>query len=360
MIIVIAGRELGHLAPMWWLAREAAIAGHETAFFTNGEPYGGLWPWWSAAREEDLRLRIEHLPLRDASDISEQAEQAWAADISVMIGRPIRTSDQIFFDAALRACAFRQARWNLRPGNVRSVATSLRALWDRPVDGPLELEQPGHVVQWLGWEDGPSWRSIPYDDDEDPVQFVGPLVAPVLRGPRLLRERLIYVTCGSIDIWPGDVRAGILNACDRAVRKFGEAVVIVAPRATDGGIRSRQIVAQALSPLSEPYLIRRASLVVHHGGAHTFLQCCAGGVAQVIVPIDEGNDTQIQRELLLRHGLGCALNDRTLSGLEDIATEQIIHGGPPGAAAEDLAERFREQGGGLTGAAEVIRYVSSR
>jgi UDP:flavonoid glycosyltransferase YjiC (YdhE family) len=359
VIVVIAGRELGHLAPMWWLAREAAVAGHETVLFTNGEPYGGLWPWWSATYEEGLRgLRIEHLPLRDARDTA--AEHHWEVDISVMIGRPLHASDHVFFDAALHACAFRHARWNLRPGNIRSVSTSLRALWNTPVDGPLELEQPGHVVQWLGWEDGPSWRSLPYDDDEDPVQFVGPLVAPVLRLPPRLRERLIYVSSGSIDIWPSEVRAAILNSCDRAVRKFGEAVVVVAPRVTDGGIRSRQIVPRDLTPLTEPFLIRRASLVVHHGGAHTFLQCCAAGVPQVVIPMDEGNDTPIQRELLLRHGLGFALNERTLPGLEDIATEQINHGGPSGAAAEDLAAKFREQGAGLTGAAEVIRYVSSR
>lgn len=225
--------------------------------------------------------------------------------------------------AVLARIVARQAR---RPDRVRELPRVLEAISSRE---PVNLVYTSRAFHPFG--DGYDERFV----------FVGPILRdePPLDADLAALEHPIYVSLGTLF----NDRPAIFRAAAEGLAGLGHPVVISTGGRLDpaalGPVANGVVVRRWLPQLA---LLRKASLVVTHGGMNTVNEALLFGAPLVLVP-QAADQTWVARRVA-ELGAGVVLRDVRPDRLRS-AAEAVLHAAAMRSAAARIGDSLRRAGG---------------
>lgn len=306
----------GHLFPLVPLARAARDAGHEVVFATGptfvdevrrlgfeAHPAGiSVGEAETEARRRHGDAEIVTLLITMFGDV---LPRATLADLSVLLPR-IRPDLVVYEQSDVGAAkAARDAGIphvshvigrSMPPAILEMAAGQMAWMWDGAAPADLMMGDTA-VDIWPDTVRDPVVAALPTVFRLRPTAFDLDVPMPELTSSR----PLVYLTLGTVSFGATEV---LRAAIDGLARLPVDVLVAVGPGdpAALGPVPDSVHVAGFVP---QAKVLRRASLVVHHGGTGTVLGTLAAGLPQLVLP--QGADQFVNADVLAEVGAGAKL-----------------------------------------------------
>ncbi|GHH41113.1 glycosyltransferase [Lentzea cavernae] len=353
----------GHLFPLVPLARAARQAGHEVVFATGPSFVGTVRELGFEAHasgisvaeaEEEARRRhggadVPRLLITMFADV---LPRATVEDLTALL--PTVKPDLVVYEQS-DAGAAKAARdagipfvshvigRSMPPEIQRRAAGEMAWLWDGAEPADLML---GDVVVDL-WPDtvrDPVVAALPMVLRMRPTAFDLDVPMPEIDSTK----PLVYLTLGTVSFTATEV---LREAVDGLARLPVTVLVALGPGAPLDDVPPSVRVA-GFVPQAE--VLRRADLVVHHGGTGTVLGALAAGLPQLVLP--QGADQFVNADVLAETGAGAKLVGQEITA--DAVTEAAgsLLDDP---AAREVAQAVRSEIAGMPDPASVVDQLTA-
>ncbi|GGM77110.1 glycosyl transferase [Lentzea pudingi] len=352
----------GHLFPLVPLARAAREAGHEVVFATGPGFVGKARELGFEAHasgisvaEAEAEARRRHgdadVPRLLITMFADVLPRATVADLSALLPR-VKPDLVVYEQSDVGAAkAARDAGIpfvshvigrSMPPEIQRMAAGEMAWLWDGAAPADLML---GDVVVDL-WPDtvrDPVVAALPTVLRMRPAAFDLDVPMPEVDSTK----PLVYLTLGTVSYTATEV---LRQAVDGLARLPVTVLVALGPGAPLGDVPANVRVA-GFVPQAE--VLRRAALVVHHGGTGTVLGALAAGLPQLVLP--QGADQFVNADVLAQTGAGAKLVGPEITADAVTAAAGRLLDDP---AAREVAGRVRSEIAGMPDPAAVVQALA--
>ncbi|WP_090063533.1 glycosyltransferase [Lentzea flaviverrucosa] len=306
----------GHLFPLIPLARAAQRAGHEVVFATGAgfvEKARALGfeahPSGISIAEAEAEARRRHgdadVPRLLITMFADLVPRATVRDLGALLPR-IRPDLVVYEqsdtgaakaarDAGIPFVAHVIGR-SMPPAIQRMAAEEMAWMWEGAAPADLMLGDVA-IDLWPDTVRDPVVAALPTVLRQRPAAFDLDVPMPEFGSTK----PLVYLTLGTVSFGTTDV---LRRAVDGLARLPVNVLVAVGPGdpASLGDVPANVHVA-GFVPQAE--VLRRAGLVVHHGGTGTVLGALAAGLPQLVLP--QGADQFVNADVLAETGAGAKL-----------------------------------------------------
>lgn len=352
----------GHLFPLVPLARAAQAAGHEVVFATGPSFVGKARELGFEAHASGISIaeaETEARRLHGDADVprllitmfADLVPRATVRDLGTLLPR-VRPDLVVYEQSdAGAAKAARDAGIpfvshvigrSMPPEIQRMAAGEMAWLWDGTAPADLML---GDVVVDL-WPDvvrDPVVAALPTVLRMRPSAFDLDVPMPEVGST----TPLVYLTLGTVSFTATEV---LRQAVDGLARLPVSVLVALGPGVPPEDVPPNVRVA-GFVPQAE--VLRRADLVVHHGGTGTVLGALAAGLPQLVLP--QGADQFVNADVLAETGAGAKLVGPEITADAVAAAAGRLLDDP---AAREVAGRARSEIAGMPDPATVVGQLT--
>ncbi|GAA2083547.1 hypothetical protein GCM10009840_20200 [Pseudolysinimonas kribbensis] len=335
----------GNLPPALALARLLGERGDHVRFLSSPAQHDAIHRaghpvrTYSSAAPVDSR-RTGGLPAIAWRQVAAFADRGAAADVIAEASRV--PTDLVVIDC-LMVAAVRDAVATGLP--VVSLVHTMWSFFEATVRGPFGLLLRARGVDAGAALHAPAVKLVTAMPEfergtaGDGVHRLGALEARDARAAVPVEERPVVLVSLSTTYLPG--QAGAMQRILDALAPLPVDVVATTGPAIDPG--SLRVPANARVERSLPHdeVLRRASLVVGHGGHGTTARALAHGVPVLVLPMNPLIDQPWIAQAVERTGVGRRLPGRASAARIRAAAEAILGDGPERASARALGERMR-------------------
>ncbi len=355
----------GHLFPLVPLAGAARQAGHEVVFATGESFLGHVRDLGFEAHAAGISIgeaETEARRLHGDADVvtllitmfADLVPRATLADLSGLL--PRIKPDLVVYEQSDTGAA-KAARdagipfvshvigRSMPPAIMAMAAERMAWLWDG--EAPADLMLGDAVIDiWPDAVRDPEVVKLPTVIRQRPVAFDLDVPMPDLDSGK----PLVYLTLGTVVFGATEV---LRAAVDGLARLPVDVLVAVGPGdpALLGEVPGNVTVA-GFVPQAE--VLRKASLVVHHGGTGTTLGTLAAGLPQLVLP--QGADQFVNADVLVETGAGAKL-------VGPDVTADAVHGAARGllddSGAREVAVGVAAEIAGMPDPAAVVQRLTS-
>ncbi|SDP87635.1 glycosyltransferase [Lentzea jiangxiensis] len=306
----------GHVFPLVPLARAAREAGHEVVFAT-GQDFLGIvrdlgfeaHPAGISVGEAEAEARRRHgdadvtrLMITMFADV---LPRATAGDLAALLPR-VRPDLVVYEQSDVGAAkAARDAGIpvvshvigrSMPPPVQQLAAPEMAWLWDGAAPADLML---GDVVVDL-WPDvvrDPVVAALPTVLRQRPAAFDLDVPMPEVESAK----PLVYLTLGTVSFG----RTEVLRAAVDGLARLPVTVLVALGPGDPALLGEVPGTVHVAGFVPQAQVLRRADLVVHHGGTGTVLGALAAGLPQLVLP--QGADQFVNADVLAQTGAGAKL-----------------------------------------------------
>ncbi|WP_439657962.1 glycosyltransferase [Lentzea sp. HUAS TT2] len=355
----------GHLFPLAPLARAAQQAGHEVVFATGRsfvEKARGLGFEAHASgisiEEAEAEARRRHgdaeVPRLLITMFADVLPRATVADLGALI--PGVKPDLVVYEQSDTGAA-KAARdagipfvshvigRSMPPEIQRMAAGEMAWMWDGTTPADLMLGDAA-IDLWPDTVRDPVVAALPTVVRLRPTAFDLDVPMPAVDTTR----PLVYLTLGTMQAGATDLLRKVIDGLARL-----PVTVLVAVGPGDparlGDVPANVVVAGFVPQAA---VLRRADLVVHHGGSGTVLGALAAGLPQLVLP--QGADQFVNADVLAETGAGVRLvgEEVTADAIEAAAGRLLDD-----PAAREVAGRAAAEIAGMPAPAAVVERLTA-